>query len=64
LPPQSAPFGPISGRRTGKDLQIRVALALALIFVAKGFTILMPYTFKWATDAMVAVSGGKVDHRR
>ena len=43
-----------------KDLQIRVALALAMIFVAKGFTILMPYTFKWATDAMVAVSGGKL----
>ena len=43
-----------------KDLQIRVALALAMIFVAKGFTILMPYTFKWATDAMVAVSGGKI----
>jgi len=31
-----------------------------MIFVAKGFTILMPYAFKWATDAMVAVSGGKL----
>jgi ATP-binding cassette subfamily B protein len=43
-----------------KDLQVRVLLALALIFVAKGFTILMPYTFKWATDALVSVSGGKL----
>jgi len=43
-----------------KDLQMRVLLALALIFVAKGFTILMPYTFKWATDALVSVSGGKL----
>lgn len=44
-----------------KDLQIRVAIALAMIVVAKGFTVLMPYTFKWATDALVAVAGGKVD---
>lgn len=43
-----------------KDLQVRVAIALVMIFVAKAFTILMPYTFKWATDAMVAASGGKI----
>ena len=46
-----------------KDLQLRVMIAFALVFVAKGFTILMPYTFKWATDALVAVSGGKVAPR-
>ncbi len=43
-----------------KDLQLRVAGALVMILVAKGFTMLMPYTFKWATDAMVAASGGKI----
>jgi len=43
-----------------RDLQMRVALALVMILVSKGFTMLMPYTFKWATDAMVAAAGGKV----
>ncbi len=43
-----------------KDLQIRVGIAFAMIFVAKGFTILMPYTYKWATDALVLATGGKV----
>jgi len=43
------------------DLQRIVAVSLSLILVAKGFTILMPYSFKWATDALVAASGGKVD---
>ena len=43
-----------------KDLQLRVLLAFVMIFVAKGFTILMPYAFKWATDAMVSISGGKI----
>jgi ATP-binding cassette subfamily B protein len=46
--------------QTRRDLQIRVAIALAMILVSKGFTMLMPYTFKWATDAMVAASGGKI----
>lgn len=43
------------------DLQRTIGFSLALILVAKGFTILMPYTFKWATDALVAASGGKID---
>jgi ATP-binding cassette, subfamily B, heavy metal transporter len=43
------------------DLQRTIGLSLALILVAKGFTILMPFTFKWATDALVAASGGKTD---
>lgn len=43
------------------DLQRTIAISLALIIVAKGFTILMPYTFKWATNALVAASGGKIE---
>jgi ATP-binding cassette, subfamily B, heavy metal transporter len=42
------------------DLQRVIALSLSLILVAKGFTILMPFTFKWATDALVAAAGGKI----
>jgi ATP-binding cassette, subfamily B, heavy metal transporter len=43
------------------DLQRVIALSLSLILVAKGFTILMPFTFKWATDALVAAAGGKIE---
>lgn len=43
------------------DLQRIIGISLALVLVAKGFTILMPFTFKWATDALVAASGGKVE---
>ncbi|MCA1952241.1 MAG: ABC transporter ATP-binding protein/permease [Hyphomicrobiales bacterium] len=43
------------------DLQRVIAGSLALILVAKGFTILMPFTFKWATDALVVASGGRAD---
>ncbi|MCA0407061.1 MAG: ABC transporter ATP-binding protein/permease [Proteobacteria bacterium] len=39
------------------DLQRTVMWSLVLILVAKGFTILMPFTYKWATDALVAVMG-------
>jgi ATP-binding cassette, subfamily B, heavy metal transporter len=42
-----------------KDLQIRVIIAFALIIVAKLATIVVPFTFKWATDALVAVQAGK-----
>ncbi len=41
-----------------RDLQIRVLIAFALIIVAKLVTITVPFTFKWATDALVAVSQG------
>ncbi len=44
-----------------KDLQARVIGCLMLIFVAKIVTVGVPYTFKWATDALVAISGGRVD---
>jgi ATP-binding cassette subfamily B protein len=42
------------------DLQRTVAISLALVLVAKLVTVAMPYTFKWATDALVAASGGKL----
>jgi ATP-binding cassette subfamily B protein len=40
------------------DLQRRVFLAFGLLLVAKGVTMLTPFTFKWATDALVAITGG------
>ncbi|MBM6594454.1 ABCB family ABC transporter ATP-binding protein/permease [Microvirga pudoricolor] len=39
------------------DLQRRVFLAFGLLLIAKLVTIAMPFTFKWATDALVAVTG-------
>src|SRR6478736_10056784 len=41
------------------DLQKRVFLAFGLLLVAKLATMVTPFTFKWATDALVAVIGGK-----
>jgi ATP-binding cassette subfamily B protein len=35
-----------------RDLQLRVVLALLLLMAAKLATIAVPYTFKWATDAL------------
>ena len=40
------------------DLQRRVFLAFGLLLVAKFVTVLTPFTFKWATDALVAAVGG------
>ncbi|MFM9975117.1 MAG: ABCB family ABC transporter ATP-binding protein/permease [Beijerinckiaceae bacterium] len=37
-----------------RDLQIRVLIAFGLIIIAKLITITVPFTFKWATDALVA----------
>jgi len=42
------------------DLQRAVIVSLALVLVAKVVTVAMPFTFKWATDALVAASGGTV----
>jgi ABC-type transport system involved in Fe-S cluster assembly fused permease/ATPase subunit len=39
------------------DLQRRVFLAFALLLVAKFVTLATPFTFKWATDALVAATG-------
>ena len=40
-----------TGRR---DLQGRVFLSLVLLLAAKGVTVVTPFAFKWATDALVA----------
>jgi ATP-binding cassette subfamily B protein len=42
------------------DLQRTVALSLALMLAAKVVTVMMPYTYKWATDALVTASGGQL----
>ena len=42
------------------DLKRTVAISLVLVVLAKLVTVTMPYTFKWATDALVAASGGKL----
>ncbi len=39
------------------DLQRRVFLAFGLLLVAKLVTVLTPFTYKWATDALVRRSG-------
>ncbi len=39
-----------------RDLQIRVVFSLVLVVIAKLVTVCVPYTFKWATDALVASS--------
>jgi ABC-type transport system involved in Fe-S cluster assembly fused permease/ATPase subunit len=36
-----------------RDLKLRVLAATALLFLAKLATIAVPFTFKWATDALV-----------
>jgi ABC-type transport system involved in Fe-S cluster assembly fused permease/ATPase subunit len=42
------------------DLQATVVLSLLLMLVAKLVTVAMPFTFKWATDALVQAAGGNV----
>src|SRR6516164_7257671 len=42
------------------DLQATVVVSLVLMLVAKLVTVAMPFTFKWATDALVATAGGSV----
>ncbi|MEM6382524.1 MAG: ABC transporter ATP-binding protein/permease [Pseudomonadota bacterium] len=39
------------------DLKRRVYLALAILVLAKFVTVLVPYTYKWATDALTAAAG-------
>src|SRR5829696_5939366 len=36
-----------------RDLQARVMFAMVLLLLAKLATIAVPFTFKWATDALV-----------
>lgn len=45
-----------AGRR---DLQSRIVICFILILIAKLVTVAIPYAFKWATDALVAASGGE-----
>jgi ATP-binding cassette subfamily B protein len=40
------------------DLQQRILAAFVLLLAAKLVTVLTPFTFKWATDALVAATGG------
>ncbi|HET6377067.1 MAG TPA: ABC transporter ATP-binding protein/permease [Methylocella sp.] len=42
-----------SGRR---DLMLRIFVSVALLLVAKLITIAVPYSFKWATDALTSPS--------
>ena len=42
------------------DLKSTVTWSLVLILIAKVVTVAVPYTLKWATDALVAATGGKV----
>ncbi len=42
------------------DLQATVVLSMVLMLAAKLVTVAMPFTFKWATDALVAAAGGTV----
>jgi ABC-type transport system involved in Fe-S cluster assembly fused permease/ATPase subunit len=42
------------------DLQRTVVVSLVLMLAAKLVTVAMPFTFKWATDALVAAAGGNV----
>ncbi len=39
------------------DLKVRVLIAFGALVLAKIITVMVPYTYKWATDALVAPSG-------
>jgi ATP-binding cassette subfamily B protein len=41
------------------DLRMRIVWATVLLILAKFVTILVPYTFKWATDALVPAVAGQ-----
>jgi ABC-type transport system involved in Fe-S cluster assembly fused permease/ATPase subunit len=43
-----------------RDLQIRVALSMVLLLLAKLATIAVPFTFKWATDALTGQGSAPV----
>ena len=42
------------------DLRATVIVSLVLMLLAKIATVAMPFAFKWATDALVALAGGKL----
>ncbi len=37
------------------DLRTRVVIAMLLLVISKVITVLTPYAFKWATDALTTV---------
>ena len=41
-----------------RDLQLRIIASFCLILLAKLVTVGVPFTFKWATDALVSVGNG------
>jgi ATP-binding cassette subfamily B protein len=43
-----------------RDLQVRVALSMLLLLAAKLATIAVPFTFKWATDALTGQGSAPV----
>ncbi len=45
--------------RERADLRLRIFGAFALLVLAKLATVAVPYAFKWATDALVALHAGK-----
>jgi ATP-binding cassette, subfamily B, heavy metal transporter len=53
-------LGPYIWPADRQDLKATVVLSLALMLLAKLVTVAMPFTFKWATDALVAAAGGHV----
>ena len=44
-----------------RDLKIRVGITMVLLLFAKLATIAVPFTFKWATDALAGVDGASSD---
>jgi len=43
------------------DLKVRVAVAVGALVVAKVITVLVPYAYKWATDALVFDEGDRAN---
>src|SRR5256714_13015958 len=43
-----------------RDLKLRILVAMALLLVAKLATIAVPFTFKWATDALAGQGSAPV----
>src|SRR6202048_4752131 len=43
-----------------RDLKLRVLAATVLLFLAKLATVAVPFTFKWATDALVGQGSAPV----
>lgn len=42
-----------------RDLKVRVMLAIVVLVLAKIVTVLVPYTYKWATEALTASPSGE-----